>query len=89
MHTLRKLMSEFAVIIVTGGSSGIGKAFIEHAQKLSETVVICNLSRREPDIIFSQLKSCHVPVDLGNSSALAAAADQVLRLVAAAPAGKV
>ncbi len=83
-------MSEYSVIIVTGGSSGIGKAFIEHAQKLNSNVVICNLSRRQPDIIFSQLKSCHVPVDLADSHALAQAAETVLRhLENVCPVGKV
>ncbi len=90
MHTLHKVMSEYSVIIVTGGSSGIGKAFIEHAQKLNSNVVICNLSRRKPDIIFSQLNSCHVPVDLGDSAALSLASDKVLsHLAKVAATGKV
>ncbi len=88
--TLRREMSEYSVIIVTGGSSGIGKAFIEHAWKLNPEVVICNLSRREPAIISSQLKLRHVAVDLSDSEALKGAADEVLNyLNHGAPAGKI
>jgi short-subunit dehydrogenase len=90
MRTLRNEMSEYAVIIVTGGSSGIGKAFIEHAWRLNPEVVICNLSRREPAIILNQLKLRHVAVDLSDSGALQRACDEVLNyLNHGAPAGRI
>ncbi len=84
------MLSEYAVIVVTGGSSGIGKACIEHVWKLNPEVIICNLSRREPAIFTGQLKARQVTVDLADSGALAAAADDVLdHLRGAAPKGKV
>jgi uncharacterized protein len=89
MRTLREMLSEYAVIIVTGGSSGIGKAFIEHVRKLQPEVVIGNLSRSEPGDFFSQLKVRHVPADLANPASLAEAAERVLEIVRATPsAGK-
>jgi len=81
MRTTREMLSEYAVIIVTGGSSGIGKAFIEHVTKLDSRVVICNLSRRQPDGFIGQLNLRHVPVDLTNAAALAGAASTVLGLL--------
>ena len=90
MRALRKMLSEYAVIVVTGGSSGIGKAFIEHGWKLQPEVVICNLSRRKPDGFLGQLKARHVPVDLADPRALAGAAEEVLAFLReAAPRGKI
>lgn len=66
MQTLRDVCSKYAVIIVTGGSSGIGKAFIEHIRRVDTDVLICNLSRREPDTFYGQLNSRHIPCDLAD-----------------------
>lgn len=83
------MLSEYSVIVVTGGSSGIGKAFIEHIRKLNPEVVICNLSRRRPEIFSGQLNARQVTVDLSDPRALAGAADEVLNhLRDAAPRGK-
>lgn len=89
MRVLRNTLSEYAVIIVTGGSSGIGKAFIEHVSRLHPEVFICNLSRRAPDTFSGQLKLRHIPVNLVNSEELAKAADSAADWVAReVPAGK-
>ena len=77
MRALREMLSEYSVIIVTGGSSGIGKAFIEHVGKLNSEVVICNLSRRTPDTFSGQLKARQVTVDLSDPVALGNAAEEV------------
>ena len=90
MRTLREEMSEYSVIIVTGGSSGIGKAFIEHAVKLNPEAVICNLSRREPAIISAELKLRHTAVNLANPVELQDAAASLLAyLREAAPTGRI
>lgn len=41
-------LKEFSAVIVTGGSSGIGKSFIEVGATLQPDLVFCNLSRRSP-----------------------------------------
>lgn len=89
MHALRNMLSEYAVIIVTGGSSGIGKSFIEHAWKLRPGLIICNLSRRVPPSFKGQLNARHFAVDLSDSSALERASVEILVFLRdAAPPGK-
>ncbi len=89
MRALREVLSKYSVIIVTGGSSGIGKACIEHVTRLNPEVIICNLSRRRPEGFLSQLKLRHVPVDLSSETALAGAAEEVISFLRhAAPQGK-
>ena len=90
MSSLSNELLKYSAVIVTGGSSGIGKSFIERVVKLHSGVPICNLSRRVPDINLSQLNLRQVPCDLSQSSALAAAAAEVLIfLKEVAPSGPV
>jgi short-subunit dehydrogenase len=49
MHREKMLQSSRALII-TGGSSGIGKSFIEHAHRVNPELKIFNLSRSKPAI---------------------------------------
>jgi uncharacterized protein len=41
-------LQPFSAVIVTGGSSGIGKSFIQLGSKLKPDLIFCNLSRRSP-----------------------------------------
>jgi uncharacterized protein len=90
MTSVADALSTYAVIIVTGGSSGIGKAFIERINDVNRAVVFCNLSRREPAINLSQLILRHVPCDLSDSTQIQRGADAVLKIVREeAPQGKI
>ncbi len=48
MPPLNEALQSFSAVVVTGGSSGIGKSFIELSFKLKPELVFCNLSRRPP-----------------------------------------
>jgi len=75
-------------VIVTGGSSGIGKSFIELCGKLRPDLAFCNLSRRTPDINIPKLKLRHVPCDLSDSEQVEKALAAVLDFLAVdAPTG--
>jgi NADPH:quinone reductase-like Zn-dependent oxidoreductase len=47
-------LKNFSAVVITGGSSGIGKSYIELLAKLRPELAFCNLSRRKPDIINSK-----------------------------------
>lgn len=46
--SLSEALQPFAAVVLTGGSSGIGKSFIRLAGTLRPDLIICNLSRRSP-----------------------------------------
>ena len=90
MPSLSEELTKYAAVVITGGSSGIGKSFIGTIAKLHPGAVICNLSRSVPDINISQLKLGHVPCDLSDGRAIPGAVEEVLRfLKEAAPEGRV
>jgi len=64
MIPARAALSEFSAVIITGGSSGGGKSFIELCRKLKPELPICNLSRRSPDILERKLNLRQIAHDL-------------------------
>lgn len=66
-------LSKFTSVVVTGGSSGIGKSFIGLLVNLDPSLRFCNLSRREPELNLAQLNLRHIPCDLAKPAEIAAA----------------
>ncbi len=81
MSSLSEELTRYAAVVVTGGSSGIGKSFIERVATVRPGVLICNLSRRIPCINVSQLKLRHVPCDLSKTDSVREGADEILRIL--------
>ena len=80
MPSLSEALQPFATVVLTGGSSGIGKSFIRLTGTLSSNLVICNLSRRPPaENIFPNAKKRlnHFYCDLARPSDVEAAAAQI------------
>lgn len=76
---VRRATGRYSTVIVTGGSSGIGRVFIERLHRVCPELAFFNLSRRNPDIFLQQLELRHIACDLADPASLAGAAEQVLR----------
>jgi len=79
--SLSETLQKFSTVIVTGGSSGIGKSFIELCGKLHPDLLICNLSRRTPDI-SPQLNLRHFACDLAAAETIERVAVELQVLIA-------
>ena len=90
MPSPSEALQKFSAVIVTGGSSGLGKTFIGLAAKLHPVLRFCNLSRRSPDLIIPGLILNHIPCDLSRAAEVErGAAEALVWLEREAPAGRV
>jgi len=63
----REVLQMFPSVVVTGGSSDIGKSFIELTEKLEPGPGFCNLCRGAPVIKVGELKLCQIECDFSRS----------------------
>lgn len=73
-----QMLQSFRAVILTGGSSGIGKSFIEHVGKLHPALVFFNLSRRPPEIKVPGLILRHFDCDLSNRAQIEAVCGELV-----------
>ncbi|PXA04174.1 short-chain dehydrogenase [Coraliomargarita sinensis] len=85
---LNETLNRFALIIVTGGSSGIGCSIIKAINTVVPEAVICNLSRSEPDVFLGK-KGVHLSTDLSDAKQVDAAAAELRRVIGDLPPGEV
>jgi len=79
--SLSEVLKDFSAVVVTGGSSGIGKSFIKLIENLRVDLFICNLSRRIPETISPELKLRHVACDFSQSGQVKTGVEAVLSLL--------
>ena len=84
----QKFLERISVVVITGGSSGIGSALINAILNLAPEILVCNLSRKKPDF-FNQVTHRHRATDLSNATELSAGADWVLEQFETAPKGEI
>src|SRR5688500_9406240 len=88
--SLSEVVSSVSSVVITGGSSGIGKSFIELCAKLNPELVVCNLSRRAPVINNEKLKLRHFACDLSRCVEISRVASEVENfLIREVPQGRV
>lgn len=66
----RSALSEYGLILITGGSSGIGRAFISLIRNHSKSSRICNISRSKPGKEFFDSGGIHLGYDLTEPGAV-------------------
>lgn len=92
MPSLREALQPFSAVVVTGGSSGIGKSFIKLSATVHPALRFCNLSRRPPpENIFPNAQNLlnHFSCDLSRAAEVERAAAHVAAWLGEAPAGQV
>lgn len=82
-------LSAFKAALITGGSSGIGAAFIRTVGRLEELLWIGNISRREPEQFSADSRFQHFPCDLSDASGLVVTADSVVAALRAVEPGPI
>jgi short-subunit dehydrogenase len=76
-------LAPFTVTVVTGGSSGIGKAFISLLAEANPRMAVCNLSRQAPEGLSPEVRArlLHVPCDLGKPELRQKAAGEAIGFI--------
>ncbi|MCD8483210.1 MAG: SDR family NAD(P)-dependent oxidoreductase [Verrucomicrobia bacterium] len=75
----------FSTIIITGASSGIGKAYLQSLLQNGSQATIINLSRTEPKGLDLPDSFFHLPCDLSKPQEIDWAADKILSLAYGKP----
>ncbi len=78
MASLSEGLEPYSSVIVTGGSSGIGKSFIKLMHSLNPEIRFCNLSRSEPACLSAELKLHHISANLADSTQISGVVDEVI-----------
>lgn len=90
MDKLREYLKSYSTVVITGGSSGIGDAFIKLIYKLNHQICFFNLSRTKPDFFVNRKHFVHFQCDFSRTQEIDNQLDKIkLLLMDKPPHGKV
>lgn len=89
MEEVRKFLRTIDRLIITGGSSGIGKSFIELVLKIEPNLKICNLSRSESERFLDWPQLTHIPCDLSRPEAIDEAFSELSKWLESSGSGRI
>ncbi|MBE36784.1 MAG: short-chain dehydrogenase [Opitutaceae bacterium] len=78
MPSLSEALKSFSAVVITGGSSGIGKTFIKLMQRVNPELRFCNLSRSDPEMKSAELKLRHISIDLAERGRISEVSAEVI-----------
>jgi len=85
---LIETLNRFSVVVITGGSSGIGSSFIKAIETLIPEALVCNLSRSEPEVFLGK-RGVHLSTDLSDPEQVASSARELEKIIGGAAAGEI
>jgi short-subunit dehydrogenase len=88
MKNPQGFLKSYSVIVITGGSSGIGYSFVTRLLAIKGDLTIINLSRTKPDDAWNGLPVIHRQTDLASPADVDEASQWIVTKCAGAPAGK-
>ena len=81
-------LKNYSVVVITGGSSGIGRKFVERIYALQPNALLINLSRSRPEDGWGAIPVLHRQVDLSSPAERDETGSWLAEKCAAAPTGK-
>jgi len=81
-------LKNYSLVVITGGSSGIGRKFVERIHAEAPGIEIVNLSRTRPDDDWGEVPLTHRRVDLSSPAERDEAGLWLAQKCAAAPKGR-
>jgi uncharacterized protein len=81
-------LKNYSIVVITGGSSGIGRKFVDRIHSAAPEIQIVNLSRTKPDDDWAGVPVIHRKVDLSSPAERDEAGQWLAEKCAAAPKGR-
>ena len=78
---LENLSESYCAVVLTGGSSGIGRSFLELVYRLPKNILICNISRSKSEKFFERENVFDFQCDLSHLPQIDCAFSEIGKLI--------